>query len=473
MTRMSTLLKFALVIAAVAFIGCQDRSNIMEPQQTTLGPMALPSGVTIDSANFVVFVNFPGGQTVNVHRITADWAENTVTWNSFGEQFDAPIVNSFVPTTMGFYSIDVTSLVQGWINGTYPNYGLLLEEGLLPLTAYTTSEWPYTNLYRPLLRICYTTPGGPVCETFQRGVNGTVNDAYIWEANPNTNYGASDQAYTGAANDLNKQSLFRFDLPVVLLAAIGDFVWFDDNRDGIQDLGEPGVPGVTVELMDCAGHVLATDVTDADGLYLFSGLTPGDYNIHFVFPAGFSISPQDTPPNDALDSDADVTTGLTICTTLDGGETDLTWDMGIFLPDEHCTRTIGYWKTHDGSGPQADVVTALLPQWLGTAGGTKSINVTNTTISHRILELTDAYYGPASNGISKLYAQLLGAKLNAANDADVSLIAATMAASDVFLATHNWLDWAGLTNAQKVLVNGWARTLDNYNNGLIGPIHCD
>ena len=115
-------------------------------------------------------------------------------------------------------------------------------------------------------------------------------------------------------------------------------------------------------------------------------------------------------------------------------------------------------------------MTALLPIWLGTAGGPLSIDVTNTTISHHILAM-DGTYGPASNPITKLYAQLLGAKLNTANDADISSIAATIAAADIFLATHNWL--TPLSAPQKVLVLGWMTTLDNYNNGLIGPIHCD
>ncbi|MCB9296615.1 MAG: hypothetical protein H6559_26400 [Lewinellaceae bacterium] len=31
-------------------------------------------------------------------------------------------------------------------------------------------------------------------------------------------------------------------------AFIGDFVWQDTDGDGIQDAGEPGIPGVTVNL---------------------------------------------------------------------------------------------------------------------------------------------------------------------------------------------------------------------------------
>ena len=61
------------------------------------------------------------------------------------------------------------------------------------------------------------------------------------------------------------------------LATVGDRVWFDIDGDGVQDAGEGGVPNVTVNLTDCSGNVLATDVTDGNGNYLFDGLAAGTY----------------------------------------------------------------------------------------------------------------------------------------------------------------------------------------------------
>ena len=143
-------------------------------------------------------------------------------------------------------------------------------------------------------------------------------------------------------------------------------------------------------------------------------------------------------------------------------------------PPSGCTRTIGYWKTHAGFGPQADVVTALLPVWLGTAGGAKSVNVTTAALAVQLLDRRGSNnVADSSNGINKLYAQLLGAKLNGEAGANLSSVASVIAAADAFLANNNSLNWAGLTDAQKSMVNGWATTLDNYNNGLVGPEHCD
>jgi len=53
---------------------------------------------------------------------------------------------------------------------------------------------------------------------------------------------------------------------------IGDFVWNDLNQNGIQDSGEPGLPGVRVRLFDCAtDYLIATQFTDAAGHYRFEG----------------------------------------------------------------------------------------------------------------------------------------------------------------------------------------------------------
>jgi len=136
---------------------------------------------------------------------------------------------------------------------------------------------------------------------------------------------------------------------IVVVASLGDYVWYDENRDGIQDPGESGVVGVTVQLLDCAGTIIATTTTDASGKYLFENLTPGDYNVRFVLPDGYKFSAPDQGADDGLDSDADPSTGETICTTLDSGETDLTWDAGIYEP-----ASLGdyIWKDLDADGIQ-------------------------------------------------------------------------------------------------------------------------
>jgi uncharacterized repeat protein (TIGR01451 family) len=51
---------------------------------------------------------------------------------------------------------------------------------------------------------------------------------------------------------------------------VGNRVWRDTNKNGVQDPGENPVAGVTVHLYSPTGALLATAVTDANGNYYFS-----------------------------------------------------------------------------------------------------------------------------------------------------------------------------------------------------------
>ena len=114
-------------------------------------------------------------------------------------------------------------------------------------------------------------------------------------------------------------------------AALGDFVWEDTNEDGIQQDGEPGVPGVTVNLLQ-DGSVISTTTTDENGNYLFEELMAGEYQVCFVKPDNYDFTAADQGDNDSVDSDAadgGDTPGCTGPITLVFGETDLTWDAGL------------------------------------------------------------------------------------------------------------------------------------------------
>jgi LPXTG-motif cell wall-anchored protein len=64
--------------------------------------------------------------------------------------------------------------------------------------------------------------------------------------------------------------------------SIGSTVWMDLDADGVVDPTEAGIAGVTVELYDSEGNLVATLVTDADGGYNFTDLAPGDYVVKIV-----------------------------------------------------------------------------------------------------------------------------------------------------------------------------------------------
>ncbi|MEM9889031.1 MAG: SdrD B-like domain-containing protein, partial [Bacteroidota bacterium] len=104
------------------------------------------------------------------------------------------------------------------------------------------------------------------------------------------------------------------------LVGIGGTVWADQGtgggtqNDGTQDGGEQGVAGVTLELLNDVGTVIATTTTNADGTYLFEGLQPGDYQVRIpssnfddmgdpLQALPFSSVPTTTTNNDDSDND--------------------------------------------------------------------------------------------------------------------------------------------------------------------------
>ncbi len=108
----------------------------------------------------------------------------------------------------------------------------------------------------------------------------------------------------------------------------GDFVWWDLDSDGVQDPGEPGLPGIPLTLvwagLDGAFGTtddgrLDTD-TDAEGGYLFSGLPVGDFRV--------SVATDALPAGMAATFDVDGTLDSVSAFALTAGASDLTLDFG-------------------------------------------------------------------------------------------------------------------------------------------------
>jgi fimbrial isopeptide formation D2 family protein/uncharacterized repeat protein (TIGR01451 family) len=71
-------------------------------------------------------------------------------------------------------------------------------------------------------------------------------------------------------------------------------VFLDRDRDGTRDGGEPGIPGVTIQLIDANGTVVRTTTTDANGNYTFPNVPPGNYTIRELQPTGYGNPPAGT-----------------------------------------------------------------------------------------------------------------------------------------------------------------------------------
>lgn len=109
---------------------------------------------------------------------------------------------------------------------------------------------------------------------------------------------------------------------------IGNYVWEDTNKNGVQELGEKGVGNVTVTVFDNNTNTKVGEaVTKEDGSYLIPNLPNGDYRVEFSnLPKGYEVTPSKQGNNEELDSN-----GLSSVITVNGKD-NLSADLGIYKP---------------------------------------------------------------------------------------------------------------------------------------------
>jgi len=212
------------------------------------------------------------------------------------------------------------------------------------------SGWCYYTSFTGTLTGFGFWQGGVI--SFRRGATNTAFQVGIGANGKNTHFGATgwflwtvlQQPASGNLGPETVEGNINIDLICCAPSAIGDFVWQDFNQNGIQDVGEPGLPNATVRLLDCTNRVVLTNtVTDVNGLYLFDNLLPGSYIVQFVLPSGLQFSPPRQGGDPALDSDADLSTGNSQCVTLSSSEVNLTIDAGV---SSNCLPScvVGAWS---------------------------------------------------------------------------------------------------------------------------------
>jgi len=160
-----------------------------------------------------------------LYRINQAWTENVVTWENQPtviENDKAYLHASTSPTEV--YNVDLKTIVQSWIDGYYPNYGLMLKLANETTTSYTKLEFAssdHTNpAMRPKLTIKYILPYkvtiNPTKDAYVRNLNYTLNKVlYDYR---NTNYGNTTTFLSGEQFSnawYNQRGLIEFDLSTV------------------------------------------------------------------------------------------------------------------------------------------------------------------------------------------------------------------------------------------------------------------
>ena len=131
--------------------------------------------------------------------------------------------------------------------------------------------------------------------------------------------------------------------PTTPSVSVGDYVWFDKNKDGLQDEDEPGIPGVvlTIEdaegnpVTDISGNVVEPTTTDENGYYIFENLLIDKTYVVKVSPEqpvleGYepTIETEGNPEQDSSTWEA------TSVPMTEDGQHDPTLDFGFVIPEE-------------------------------------------------------------------------------------------------------------------------------------------
>lgn len=217
----------------------QDAGKV-EQVLTRFDLTSIPATSQINSAvawfHLIAGKDHPEGP-INVHEVTADWTETSVTWQSFSGSYVKDRMARLPAQDAGdvWVAINITGQVQAWVNGR-PNYGLLFDtqaEGIH--TEYTARE---DGANPPRLEVVVGSgPASPVTikatGTLDNGVNRNlkdkltaayqpttvtsvdpVGDVYLKQDGPTSNFGASSDLWVEDPGGSNKadNSLLRFNM---------------------------------------------------------------------------------------------------------------------------------------------------------------------------------------------------------------------------------------------------------------------
>ncbi|EZU40475.1 SdrD B-like domain-containing protein, partial [Staphylococcus aureus] len=176
-------------------------------------------------------------------------------------------------------------------------YVILKDSNGKELDRTTTDEngkYQFTGLGNGTYSVEFSTPAGYTPTTANAGTDDAVDSDGL--------------TTTGVIKDADNMTLDSgfYKTPKY---SLGDYVWYDSNKDGKQDSTEKGIKGVKVTLQNEKGEVICTTETDENGKYRFDNLDSGKYKVIFEKPAGLTQTVTNTTEDD---KDAD------------GGEVDVT-----------------------------------------------------------------------------------------------------------------------------------------------------
>jgi subtilisin-like proprotein convertase family protein len=269
---------------------------------------------------------------------------------------------------------------------------LLNSPGLSQVATTTTAGgglYSFTGVTTPANYVIeFTAPAGFAFSPKDQGGNDNV------DSDANTGTGQTDPfALAGGQTDNTRDCGMTG-------TYVGNFVFGDSNHNGVQDVGEIGIDGVTVQLLNSSDAPIAATTTAGGGLYRFLVIPAGTYSIKFTLPAGYTFSPQDQGGDDTKDSDANTATGQTTQFLVTNGVIDDTRDAGMFASG---VGTFGFTSTGITINDTGGGVATPYPSTLSVGG----LNGTVSKITITFTGFTD----PRPDDVDMLLVGPTGASL--------------------------------------------------------------
>jgi len=237
---------------------------------------------------------------------------------------------SVVPSTVRIISVPADSnLSDNNKTLVVPNQGVwsVATTGILSFVSENSFKGNPTVISYRVFDSCLT-PSNPASVTLTRVAAPVVT---IRPSYTTTGGGSSSSGSSGGGGTVshNNSSSGENNSTTPNLINIGNRVWLDSDKDGIQDSTEEGVNGVTVVLYDKNGSVVDRTTTDSDGLYKFLDISEGTYTIGFSsLPKNHIFTLQNIGSDDSKDSDVD-SSGRTTAITIGNIKNDFIYDAGI------------------------------------------------------------------------------------------------------------------------------------------------
>ncbi len=287
-------------------IETMEERRMLTANPLVIGAVYIEGDGGTDAEPDQFYVSFEGGSsTSNVTRIVIDGNQNGTPGTGDTDVYFDVIPDGVAGNHLGVggasgfqWSADSVGITAGEVSATVVDGGTRLVLDLIDLQSQDVLAFTIdVDQFFSFKTDDQVTSG---IEFAGSAMEFTIDDtAYHLTPDPSTTIGRFEYDYAFGSNvgggngelsalpskngsnfgeNRTAGAIMEFDL-TPRHASIAGTVYHDRNNNGIQEPGELGISGVTIELLNENGQVLTTHLTDANGDYRFDGLPASRYSV--------------------------------------------------------------------------------------------------------------------------------------------------------------------------------------------------